>query len=137
MAKCPPGRGGNLIEREKLLAKAERYLISAKLLMDSGDLDSAVSRIYYAAFYVAESLLDAKGLSFSSHKAVISAYGQYFAKTDELNPEFHKLLLAAFEKRQMGDYLAETSFSENEVEQVLDQARVFLEAAKDWLARTN
>ena len=43
-----------MTEREKLLAKAERYLSSAKLLMDSGDLDSAVSRIYYAAFYVAE-----------------------------------------------------------------------------------
>ena len=122
-----------MTEREKLLAKAGRYLQSARLLLDSGDLDSAVSRLYYAASYVAEALLDAKGLSFSSHRAVISAFGQQFAKTGELHPDFHKLLLAAFEKRQMGDYLAETSFSENEVDDLLKQAQSFLEAGKAWL----
>ena len=124
-----------MTEQEKLLAKAERYLKSARLLMDSGDLDSAVSRIYYAAFYVAEALLDAKGLSFSSHRGVISAFGQKFAKTGELSPDFHKLLLAAFEKRQMGDYLSESSLIKEEVEDLLNKAKVFWESAISWLGQ--
>ena len=57
-----------MTERQGLIRKAEKFLGSAQILMESGDLDSAVSRIYYAAFYVAEALLDALGLSFSSHK---------------------------------------------------------------------
>ncbi len=123
-----------MTEREKLLAKAERFLQSARLLMDDGDFDSAVSRLYYAAFFVAEALLDAKGLSFTSHRAVISAFGQQFAKTGELAPNFHKLLLVSFEKRQMGDYLSATSFSKNEVDDLLKQTQSFLEAGRAWLA---
>lgn len=103
------------------------------MLADHGDLDSAVSRIYYAAFYVAESLLDVKGLSFSSHKAVISAFGQYFAKTGELDPDFHQFLINAFEKRQMGDYLSETHFTFEEIKELLNKTRQFLNAGKAWL----
>ncbi len=47
-------------------------------------------------FYVAEALLVARKLTCSSHRAVISAYGQYFAKTNELDPRFHQALLSAF-----------------------------------------
>jgi len=61
-----------LTDKAALFKKAKRYLASARLLLEAADCDSAVSRIYYAAFYVAESLLDASGLSFSSHKGVIS-----------------------------------------------------------------
>lgn len=121
--------------QEKLLNKAQRYLQSAGLLIDHSDLDSAVSRIYYASFYVAEALLDAKGLEFSSHRGVISAFGQHFAKTGELPPDFHKLLINAFEKRQLGDYLAETSFNLTEIRDLLSQAQAFLGAAKTWLGK--
>jgi uncharacterized protein (UPF0332 family) len=67
-------------EREALLKKAQRYLDSAKLLLESGDYDSAVSRIYYAAFFAAEMMLDSLKLEYSSHKTVISAYGKEFAQ---------------------------------------------------------
>jgi uncharacterized protein (UPF0332 family) len=122
-----------LREEEKLLAKAARYLRSAKLLADNQDLDSAVSRIYYASFYTAEALLGAGGLSFSSHRGVISAFGQHFAKTGELEARFHRLLIEAFEKRQMGDYLTETPFTLAEVEELLENAHDFLSAAKERL----
>lgn len=59
-----------MTERQGLLIKAERFLASARLLAESSDLDSAVSRVYYAAFYVArpcsthsESLFQAIGAS--------------------------------------------------------------------------
>ncbi len=93
-----------LKESESLLEKAERFIQSAKLLEADGDFDSAASRLYYAMFYIAEALLQARGFSYSSHRAVISAYGQYFAKTNELDPIFHQALLTAFNQRQLGDY---------------------------------
>ena len=124
-------------EQERLLLKAERFLQSARLLLEDGDLDSAVSRLYYASFYVAEALLDAKGLSYSSHKAVISAYGQHFAKTGILDPGFHKLLVSTFEKRQMGDYLTVTSFTDDEVEELIGRVATFIQSARSWLTPLN
>ena len=62
-----------MTDRLPLIKKARRYLDSARLLMDAGDYDSAVSRVYYAAFYTAETLLDTLDLAFSSHRGVISA----------------------------------------------------------------
>lgn len=124
-----------MTERQGLIRKAEKFLASAQMLMESGDLDSAVSRIYYAAFYVAEALLDALGLSFSSHKSVISSYGQEFSKKDRLDSRFHRFLIAAFEKRQQADYGIETGLDREEVSELLVEARAFIEAAKGWLVK--
>ncbi len=52
-------------EQEGLLQKAYRNIRSAKLLVGDGDFDTAVSRAYYAMFYVAEALLLSKGLAYS------------------------------------------------------------------------
>jgi uncharacterized protein (UPF0332 family) len=122
-------------EREALLGKANRYLKSAQLLLESGDYDSAVSRIYYAAFFVAETLLDKLELEFSSHKAVISAYGKEFAQKGVLDAKFHQLLIRAFEKRQQADYMADPGFDRDEVSELLAEARMFLNAATEWLGK--
>ena len=121
-------------EREALLKKAARYLESASLLSDSGDLDSAISRIYYAAFFIAEALLDTLGKNFSSHRAVISAFGQEFAKTGLIDARYHKLLIVAFEKRQQGDYLPISGIEKEEVDELLGEARNFMKEAFKWLS---
>jgi uncharacterized protein (UPF0332 family) len=118
---------------EHLLEKAERYVRSAKVLSDDGDLDSAASRLYYAMFYIAEALLQARGLSFSSHHAVISAYGQSFAKTRELDPRFHQALLVAFSQRQLGDYAVHSGLNREDIENLSSDAADFLAAANIWL----
>lgn len=123
-----------MTDRERLLRKADRYLESARLLCNAGDYDSAVSRAYYAAFFVAEALLDALGQSFSSHRGVISAYGQEFAKTSHLDPRFHRLLIAAFEKRQQADYLPDPGFLAADVSVLLEEIAQFRAAALTWLA---
>ncbi|MFP4076923.1 MAG: HEPN domain-containing protein, partial [Halochromatium sp.] len=117
----------------ELLRKAQRYLDSARLLREAGDRDSAVSRTYYAAFYLAEILLDALGLSFSSHRAVISAFGQQFAKTGRVDARFHRLLISAFEKRQRADYLADAGLDDTEVAQLIADVEPFASAARAWL----
>lgn len=122
-------------QRGLLILKAEKFLSSARLLVQSGDLDSAVSRAYYAAFYIAEVLLDARGFSFSSHKSVISSYGQEFSKKGLLDPRFHRLLITAFEKRQQADYLANTALDQEEVNELLSETDAFIQAAKAWLTK--
>jgi uncharacterized protein (UPF0332 family) len=71
--------------------------------LDQGYTDFAASRTYYAMFYIAEALLLTKGLSFSSHAAVIAAYGKEFSKTGLLDEKFHRYLIAQ-DFRSQGDY---------------------------------
>jgi len=84
-------------------------------------------------FYVAEALLSTKGLSFSSHSAVIAAFGKEFAKTGLISPEHHRHLKDAFETRQIGDYGVEISVSMNIAEEVLAWARDFSMAGETFL----
>jgi len=52
-------------EQAALLSKAHDSVRAAKLLSDAKLCDLAVSRAYYAMFYVAEAFLLGVGLSFS------------------------------------------------------------------------
>ncbi|NQE36891.1 HEPN domain-containing protein [Microcoleus asticus] len=66
-------------EQLDLLLKARQSLSAARLLLNNGFPDYAASRAYYAMFYIAEAFLDGEGMSFSSHAAVIGAFGREFA----------------------------------------------------------
>lgn len=120
-------------ELKAMLAKARRYLDSAEVLWRHQDYDSAISRLYYAMFYCAEALLYAKGYSFSSHKAVISAFAQHFVKTALLPKEFHQWLREAFEKRQISDYTFATPASDTHVRDLKTKAEQFLLRTEEWL----
>ena len=87
-----------------LLKRAKRYIRSAGLLLEDGDYESSISRAYYAMFYLAQAVLLAKGLKFSTHKGVISAFGEHFVKTGIFPKEMGRILNKAFEKRQASDY---------------------------------
>jgi uncharacterized protein (UPF0332 family) len=102
-------------EARALVAKAQRYLKSAELLLRDGDYESSVSRSYYAMFYCAEATLLMRGLTFSSHRGVIAAFGEHFVKTGVFPREMGRDLNRAFEKRQLGDYEF-TSVVSDEVE---------------------
>ena len=45
------------------LQRALRYLDTAALVLEDGDFESAVSRSYYAMFYVARAVLEQKGVT--------------------------------------------------------------------------
>jgi len=64
-----------------LLAQARESLSAAKLLLANGYPGYAAARAYYSMFYAAEAFLEGDGLAFSSHKAVIAAFGKEFART--------------------------------------------------------
>jgi uncharacterized protein (UPF0332 family) len=122
-----------LDEVKSLLARSRRYMKSASLLVEDGDYESAVSRVYYAMFFCAEALLLTEGLSFSSHKAVISAFGERFVKTGIFPKAMSKALVNAFEKRQVGDYEFTFVIDEEDAENVLEQGNEFIAAVAKYL----
>jgi uncharacterized protein (UPF0332 family) len=117
-----------------LVQKADENIEVAEMLLHQGHFDISASRAYYAMFYLAEALLFSKGLSFSSHSAVIAAFGREFAKTNLIAPRHHRSLRDGFETRQIGDYSFETTVSREKAAQVLKGATEFFTAAKEYLA---
>lgn len=95
--------------------------------------DIAVSRAYYAMFYCAEALLDADGLTFTSHAAVVSAFGQHFAKVGRVPPEMHRYLIQAQDSRLLGDYDAESPRSNEEAAKHIGRAHEFIKLAERTL----
>ena len=120
-------------EIKSLMKRAEKYLRSAKMLLEEGDYESSVSRTYYAMFYSAQAILLTKNVSFSSHKGVISAFGEHFIKTDIFPKEMGRELNRAFEKRQIGDYEYTFVISKREAEEILENGKKFVEKIIKYL----
>ena len=118
---------------ERLLRRAEHSIHAAEVLTVAEEPEIAVGRAYYAMFYCAEALLYERGFRFHSHRAVISAFGERFAKTGALPPPLHGWLTAAANRRNQADYNAEVTMTRLEAELLVAQAREFLIAARAYL----
>jgi uncharacterized protein (UPF0332 family) len=122
--------------QEALLRKASGRIRSAKILVAEGDYDSAVSRAYYAMFYVAEALLLSKGLAYSKHSAVIAAFGREFAKAGVLPVELHAYLREASEARNVADYQADSELTEEATVMHIARAERFVAVGEEILRRS-
>ena len=112
------------------LRKAEASVDAAKLLAREGMHDFAVSRAYYAMFYVAQAFLAGEGLSFSKHSAVHAAFGQRFARTGLVPSEMHRYLLDAADARTVGDYDVGPAMTAEDSTRHVSHAEEFIEAAR-------
>ena len=121
---------------QELLNKARESLGAAELLYRENYYDFAASRAYYAMFYVAEAFLLQKELAFSSHSAVIAAFGREFAKTEIVDRKFHRYLIDAEQFRAVCDYATGERLEASTVTQTLIQVEEFLQVAEKFLANS-
>jgi uncharacterized protein (UPF0332 family) len=116
-------------DQRDYLAQAQGRLGAARLLLSQGFAEDAVSRAYYAMFYAAEALLEGEGLEFSSHAAVVAAFGLHFAKTGRVPVEYHRALIKAEALRRRGDYGPFDDLSAADAEGQVSQAERFFDLA--------
>jgi uncharacterized protein (UPF0332 family) len=124
-----------MTELRDLIEKAERFLHTAEYALGTGDYDSCASRGYYAMFLMAEAALLTKELTGSSHKGVISLFGEHFVRTGVLEKHLGKAINLAYRKRIIGDYGVDRAVSKEEAEDLLEAARDFVGKVKDYLNR--
>jgi uncharacterized protein (UPF0332 family) len=99
-----------------LLAKVRRDLGAAERLLDAGDTDIPASRTYYA-----------------KHSAVIAAYGKAFARTEKLDPAYHRAIIDAFGVRSDADYALDPQFVTEGRLVAIATARRFVDEAEAYL----
>ncbi|MCL4516600.1 MAG: HEPN domain-containing protein [Firmicutes bacterium] len=117
----------------RLLLSAENALKESQALLSLDLYAGAVSRAYYAMFYMASAVLRTKELEFSKHSAVIAAFGQHFVKTGLVPKNYQKLLLDAFDVRQRADDQILLGVSKEMAQSAYNASKSFVEGLKSWI----
>jgi len=112
------------------LERAEKALKSAKLLQESGELEDAASRAYYAMFHAARAILFSKGISAKTHRGTISLFGEKIVKQGILTEEYADMLRKAFDLRQKSDYELYTQLNEQAIKETIKNAENLIKKAK-------
>ncbi len=119
---------------QELMTKASRALASAKLLLDSGDVDGACNRAYYAMFDAARAAL----LSINApvpaeiartHSGLITAFSLHLVKTGLVAVEHGRSLNKVEDLRLIADYKGDPVTLENAA-WALEQSEKFLTAVQ-------
>lgn len=122
-------------EIRDLTEKAEKFLGTAEQALNIEDYDSCTSRCYYAMFFMAEAVLLTKKLSASSHKGVISLFGEHFVKTEVFERNLGKALNDAYDKRLVGDYGVGFTITEDEAKDLLETAKNIVKKLRNYLKK--
>jgi uncharacterized protein (UPF0332 family) len=78
------------VNAHELMAKAVRATASAKILLDTGDVDGACDRAYYAMFNAARAALLASGAPVQAdisrtHSGLIAAFSLHLVKPGQVS----------------------------------------------------
>jgi uncharacterized protein (UPF0332 family) len=82
---------------------------------------------------VADALLGEKDLHFSKHGGTHGGFAQHFVKTGEFDTKFQQWLVSAFNQRMLGDYGTTPEFATEDVQEIIEHARGFLQTARNYL----
>ena len=94
----------------------------------------SAAQSYYTIFYLAQAVLLTKGFTFSKHSAVVAAFGKEFAKTNLLDPKFHRYIIQSQKLRQAGHYGEEgEDVSQEQAMESFQWAEEFIQAVKEYL----
>lgn len=86
------------------LQKSSQSIKEARLLMENGLNDTAVSRLYYAAFYAINALLAINGFNPKTHSGTKSIFNKEFILTGKIERRFSDFYSFLMAKRFEADY---------------------------------
>lgn len=109
-----------------LVKKARRSLVAAWQLHAGGNYDFAVSRAYYAMFYLAQALLLTEQVAFSKHSAVLAEFNRRYVATGRLDRRYYTAIRGAFDARNAADYES-LPVTDERARGVLDAAGSFID----------
>jgi len=104
------------------MEKSWETLDLAELLVRNSKWNSAINRLYYAAYYAISDLLLKSGIETRTHVGV---------KTGKIKMSLGRLYSDLFDWRQKGDYGDFFDFSEEDVIPLLEPVKDLIDAVKD------
>ncbi len=117
-------------EADLLIEKAESKLKSAKILLEKGIYDDAISRAYYCMYYAAKAILCLKEKYPRTHRGVVSQFGLEFVRAGTIEEYYAKAIITAQERRERADYDIYYAPTREEAESIVEDAERFLDRIK-------
>lgn len=107
--------------------KAAQSIREARLLIDNGLNDTAISRLYYAAFYAINALLSINGFNPKTHSGTKSIFNKEFILTGKIESRFSDFYSFLMAKRFEADYDDFVFIDENKIESLLTETEEFVD----------
>ena len=114
------------------MESAESTLAKVETHRANGFYNTAVNRLYYACYYAATVILIANGIEVKSHDGVRMNLGKYIVQEGILSPELGRYFSRLFSKRSTGDYDDFFNHSLETVDELMPDAKLFIQTIKDW-----
>lgn len=117
--------------RETLAAyryqRAQETLAEIPFLKQQGYYNTAVNRLYYACYYAAIALLIKHGINPGTHAGVKQMLGMHFVATGRIPRDVGRSFSLLFERRHSSDYDDFVYTSEEEIDELLPKAEMFIQ----------
>ncbi len=115
------------------LQQAEKAIRRVEFCLAEGQDEIAANRIYYGMFYAMLALALLHGFETSKHQQVIGWFNKNFIHTGIFPVSFSGLIKKAFKARSDADYEIDKIPSNEELETMLADMKLFISTIKDYL----
>jgi len=115
------------------LERAKATLDDARLLSQNNRWNSAINRLYYAAFYAVTALLTSENMESATHKGVKLLFSAHFIQSGKFPMEVGKVFSQLFTWRQKGDYDDLFDFKEEKVAPYFEPVERLIEMVEKYL----
>ena len=120
-------------ETQLALDKALDCLADSDFNLAGGRTIATVNRAYYAIYYCLCALLFTENTVPKTHKGSQQKFSELFVKTNLFPVETARWVGDAFNLRQFGDYDLEATISEEEAQQLVQQAHQFYDLTQTYI----
>lgn len=118
-------------DRNALIAyrieKAKEAIEDVQFLLDNNKLNLAINRIYYGMFYSLTALALKYKFNTSKHLPLIGWFNKNFVKENIVDLKYGQIIHRAYDKRSKGDYGDYIKFSKDEVLELFQEMKDFIE----------
>ena len=108
------------------LSKSRSTLKEVYNLLELTYYNTAINRLYYAAFYAVLALLLKFNINAKSHAGVRKMFGLNFISTGKITRSSGKVFTELFDKRQKGDYNDFFDFDKKTVEELIEPTSLLI-----------
>lgn len=115
------------------LERAREELQTAEENIANGRFRAAVSRCYYAMFYMASAALFSQSVQRSKHSGVESAFAEHLIKSGQIETEYSRSYQRVRRLREEADYAERVEIDEMTARQSLVEAKGFVTRVEKFL----
>jgi len=118
---------------EYRIQKAKEAIEDAQFLLDNDKMDLAVNRIYYGMFYSLTALALKYKFNTSKHLQLIGWFNKNFVKENIVDLKYGQIIHRAYDKRSKGDYGDYIKFSKDEVMELFQEMKDFIQRIEELI----